>query len=169
MDINATFWLRYILHASSSYYGWLLYQIWKKSTLSFPSYCNKHIKFMKNIAIIIWHGAIYFYMPQQNTFYLITILKSNTLRLLWGIITKTQNVWKNGHNCLNLAHSQMCLTHSQMLVYNHEQHMDGTWLMYQIGTQSPLLRHIGTNTQNLWKSGHNYSNLAWSHILFYKH
>ena len=54
MDIHAKFCKRpmYNLHASSAYYGWLLYQIWIKSTHYFFIYHNKHIRFKKNIAII---------------------------------------------------------------------------------------------------------------------
>ena len=50
---------QYIVHASNPYCGWLLYQIWIKSTLCFLGYHKKHITFLKNIAIItqIWHGA----------------------------------------------------------------------------------------------------------------
>ena len=70
---------RYILHASRPYYGWLLYQIWTISTHYFLRYCNKHIKFKKNISIItqIWHRAKYCFTCISNTWYLITVLNMN--------------------------------------------------------------------------------------------
>ena len=40
----------YILNVSSPYHGWLLYQIWTKSTLSVPGYHSKHQENLKNIA-----------------------------------------------------------------------------------------------------------------------
>ena len=46
----------------------------------------------------------------------------------------------------------------------------GTWLVYQMWIKQPiLLWDITTNTQNVWQSVHNYSNVVQIQMLFYKH
>ena len=108
MDINATFW-----HLPSVVDNG---EIWTKSTHSFLRYLNKHIKFKKNVAIIIqiWHRAKCYFTYQQHR-YLITVRNINKNQpILWNITTNIQNVWKIGHNYSNLAKCQM-------LFYKHEQ------------------------------------------------
>ena len=52
----------------------------------------------------------------------------------------------------------------------HDSAKHSTWLLYQIWINQPIfLWNITTNTQNVWKSGCNYSNLAQSQMLLYKH
>ena len=80
---------RYILHASHPYCGWLLCQIWTKLTYSFLRYCNKHIKFKKNIAIItqMWHRTKCYFTCISNTWHLITVPNMNK-HILLSDITK---------------------------------------------------------------------------------
>ena len=52
----------------------------------------------------------------------------------------------------------------------HESETHSTWLLYQIWIKSThfSLRYHN-NTQNVWKSGCNYSTLTQSQMLLYKH
>ena len=108
----------YILHASSPYWYWLMYEIWTISTHSIFTYPT-NITFKKNIGIYtqIWNRAKLYFTCITNTWYLITVLKYeyNQLIPLWDITTTAQNAWKGGHNYPKWLHSQM-------LFYKHEQH-----------------------------------------------
>ena len=55
-----------------------------------------------------------------------------------------------------------------MLFYMNQQHIAPDYCTKYEYNQ-PILCAITTNTQNVWRSGHNYSNLVQSHMLFYKH
>ena len=98
---------RYILHASNSYGGWLLYQILTNQPFHFWDIITS------DIAIItqIWHGAkcILYASVTHGTWLLYQIWTKST-HSSWDITTNTQNLWKNRHDYSNLAQSQYYFT-----------------------------------------------------------
>ena len=79
-------------------------------------------------------------------------------------ITTNIHVWNNRHKCYILAQSQGILyMHQAPIVVDcctkYEQNINKITLFFS----------ETTNTQIVWHSGHNYSNLAQSQMLYYKH
>ena len=136
---------RYILHASSSYCGRLLYQLWTKSTLSFPRYHNIHLKVLTNIALItqICHGAKCNFTCISNTWYLITVPNVNQIIPFFSEIA--QQIHKVYEKVAIIT--QIC--QSQILFYVYQQPMvsdHGYW--YQIWGKSiqPSWRNVQGQT-----------------------
>ena len=85
----------YILHTLSSYYGWLLYQICTKSTISCVRYHNKHIKIKKNITTItlIWHRAICYFTCVSNMWF-ITVPNINKINPFFQISQQINKMYE---------------------------------------------------------------------------
>ena len=82
---------RYILHAPSQSLLWLsTVPNMNKLNLFFLTYCNKHMKFKKNIAIITqtWLRAKWYFTYLSNTWYLITVLNMNKINLFFAEISQ---------------------------------------------------------------------------------
>ena len=121
----------------------MLYQIW--TTPSFPRYHNKHMKFMKNIAVAtqIWHGAKCSFTDSSNTWYLMTVPNMNKIKLFFSETTNTQTLWKSGNNYSNLVQSQM-------LFYKHGQCMVPNYCDKYEHNHNILLWDTTIKVQNLW-------------------
>ena len=158
-----------VWHKATVYFTCVKHILWlivipnmNKITLFSKIYHNKHVQFMKNVAIItqIWYGPKRYFTCISNTLYLITVPNINTINAFFSDTTNTQNVWQSGQNYSNLAKSQM-------LFNIHEQWMaPDYWTKYK--NHNILLWDI-TNTQKLWTNCQNYSNVAQGQILFYMH
>ena len=122
-------WPRYILNTPSPYRGWLLYQIWTKSTCSLPRYHNKHITFTKNIKYIailarIWH------IVKASTHGTCTWL----LYLFFSEISQQTYMYK-------MYEQVAIITQIWHRVKCYISSTHGTWLLYQIWTKSTMISH----------------------------
>ena len=124
-----------------------------------------NVKFKKNIAINtqISHRAKLYYTFISNTWHLITVPNMNKINpFFWERSQQTLKIYEK------IAIITQFSTEPNSIL--HASARNGIWLLYQIWINQPIfLWDITSNTPNVWKSDHIYSNLAQSNILLYKH
>ena len=100
-----------------------------------------------------WHRVKVYFTGIKSLLSLVTVPNMNKINRFFSEISK-KTLLKFGTEPNTILHASATR---------------GTWYYTKYEQNEHFVWDITTNTHNVWKNGHNYSNLQWCQILFYMH